>query len=324
MALLLAGCGVKNEEIRMEDRETAALAEAEPAGAAEILEDTVGDEVEDLMEEPVGDEAEGLVEESAEEAAEEFAEQSYLFQFVDVFGEEYETEIKVDFPKSPYSEENFQFADGKTSYADEEYSTRQGIDVSNYQGYIDWNKVKAAGIDFAILRIGYRGYGEAGNIKLDGEFRRNIENARAAGLDIGVYFFAQAVNEEEAREEAEFVIKNLEGYELQLPVVYDPESILDAPARTDHVSGEQFTKNTIVFCETVRSAGYSPMIYSNMLWEAFEFDMEKLNIYPFWYADYEQFPQTPYAYEIWQYSNTGHVDGVSGAVDLNVQFIRNP
>ena len=196
------------------------------------------------------------------------------------------------------------------------------MDVSHHQGFIDWNKVKAAGIEFAILRIGYRGYGQKGTIKLDNEFKRNIENAQAAGIDIGVYFFAQAINEEEAREEADFVLKNLEGYELQLPVVYDPESILDAPARTDGVSGEQFTKNTIVFCEAIKEAGYTPMIYSNMLWEAFEFDMEQLDMYPFWYADYEKFPQTPYAYEMWQYSNEGHVDGIKGFVDLDIQFIK--
>ena len=114
------------------------------------------------------------------------------------------------------------------------------------------------------------------------------------------------------------------GYELQLPVVFDPESILDVPSRTDDVSGKQFTDNTIVFCEQVHSAGYTPMVYSNMLWEAFEFDMERLSLYgyPFWYADYEQLPQTPYAFDIWQYSCEGRVDGISGPVDLDLQFIK--
>ena len=248
-------------------------------------------------------------------------EKPYPFKFVDVFGEEYETEIKVNFPKTNYCNDNFVFENGKTNYEDANYYSRQGIDVSNHQGYIDWKKVRAAGIDFAIIRIGYRGYGKEGSINLDKEFRRNIENAQTAGIDVGVYFFAQAINEDEAKAEAEFVIQNIERYELQLPVVYDPESILDVPARTDGVSGEQFTKNTIVFCEMIKEAGYNPMIYSNMLWEAFEFDMEQLNMYPFWYADYEKLPQTPYAFELWQYSNVGHVDGVSGVVDLDVEFL---
>jgi GH25 family lysozyme M1 (1,4-beta-N-acetylmuramidase) len=209
----------------------------------------------------------------------------------------------------------------QTGYEDDAYTSRQGIDVSHHQGEINWEKVKASGIDFAILRIGYRGYGQEGTLNLDQEFNRNIENAQAAGIDVGVYFFAQAINEDEAREEADFVLQNLEGYELQLPVVYDPESILDADARTDEVSGEQFTKNTIAFCEKIKEAGYSPMIYSNMLWEAFEFDMEQLTMYPFWYADYEALPQTPYAYEMWQYSESGQVDGIDGVVDLDVQFL---
>lgn len=249
-------------------------------------------------------------------------EQPYQFRFVDVFGEEYETEIKVDFPKSEYQNDKFRFEDDRTVYDDVVYYTRQGIDVSNYQGIVDWDKVKASGIDFAIIRIGYRGYGKSGSLNVDKEFRRNIENAKAAGLDVGVYFFAQAVNEEEAIEEARFVLSNLEGYELELPIVYDPESILDVPARTDNVTAEQFTKNTVAFCEAVKAAGYEPMIYANMLWQAFELDMELLNEYQFWYADYEQLPQTPYKYTIWQYSNTGHVDGVKGEVDLDIEFIK--
>ena len=128
--------------------------------------------------------------------------------------------------------------------------------------------------------------------RLDQEFHRNMENAQAAGFDVGVYFFAQAVNEEEAQEEADFVLENLAGYSLQLPVVYDPESILDDEARTDNVTGEQFTKNTQIFCAAMANAGYSPMIYANMLWEAFELDLEYLSEYPLWYADYEPYPQT--------------------------------
>ena len=248
----------------------------------------------------------------------------YEFKFVDVFGKEYETEIKESVPKSPYKPENFIFDNGRTYYEDDEYYTRQGIDVSNKQGNINWDKVKASGIDFVIIREGYRGYGKAGNLLVDKKFKDNIEGAQKAGLDVGVYIFAQAINTEEAAEEAELVLTNLEGYELQLPVVYDPESILDAPARTDDVSGEQFTENTICFCEMVKDAGYTPMVYSNMLWEAFEFDMEELALheYPFWYADYEQLPQTPYAFDIWQYSNEGHVDGIDGAVDLDLMFVK--
>ena len=178
--------------------------------------------------------------------------------------------------------------------------------------------------DFAFIRLGYRGYGQEGNIRLDKEFHQNIQNAQAAGFDVGVYFFAQAINEEEALEEANFVLQNLQGYTLQLPVVYDPESILDDEARTDNVSGEQFTKNTEAFCSAVSDADYEPMIYANMLWEAFELDLEKLSEYPLWYADYEPAPQTPYHFRFWQYTQSGTGLLVSTEnVDLNIQLISH-
>ena len=116
------------------------------------------------------------------------------------------------------------------------------------------------------------------------------------------------------------MIDRLQGYTLQLPVIYDPEHILDAPARTDNVPGEQVTKNTLVFCHMIEEAGYEAGIYSNMLFEAFEFDLAQLADYPLWYADYESLPQTPYHFIYWQYSNEGHVDGIDGVVDLNIRM----
>ena len=197
-----------------------------------------------------------------------------------------------------------------------------GFDISHHQGDIDWEQVKAAGYEFAILRIGYRGYGEEGTLNADEKFEQNMENARKAGIDVGVYFFSQAVNEEEAKEEADFVLEHLKGQELQMPVVYDPEHILEDEARTDGVTGEQFTQNAKVFCKEIEEAGYDAMIYSNMLWEAYELDLEKLLDYPVWYADYEELPQTPYKFTMWQYSSTGSVAGIEGNVDLNIQLLK--
>ncbi|MCR5177870.1 MAG: glycoside hydrolase family 25 protein [Lachnospiraceae bacterium] len=246
-----------------------------------------------------------------------------ILEFVDAFGEKYETGIRDGVPRAPYSREAYSAGDDmKYSYEDDSYTSRLGIDVSHHQGRIDWQAVKADGFDFAFIRLGYRGYGETGSVNLDKLFDENADNARAAGLDVGVYFFAQAINEEEAKEEAEFVLKHLEGHDINLEVVYDPESILDAKARTDDVSGEQFTKNTQVFCSIISEAGYKPMVYSNMKWEAFQFDMTKLTDLPFWYADYEPIPQTPYDFRYWQYTNEGRAKGVSGAVDLNMEFIK--
>ena len=244
----------------------------------------------------------------------ELAPESFVFR--DVFGVEYETTINPAIPANEYRKEAFSFDGQKLSYADGDYIL--GVDVSHHQGNIDWEKVKAAGCDFVILRIGYRGYGTTGSLNADKMFETYYTGAKDAGLMIGAYFFAQAINEEEAKEEAQFVLDILNGLQLDLPVVYDPESILDDVARTDDVTGEQFTRNTKVFCETIAESGYQPMIYANMLWEAFELDLTKLLEYPIWYADYEQVPQTPYVFQCWQYSNTGTVDGIEGEVDLDV------
>lgn len=245
-----------------------------------------------------------------------------MLDFVDAHGEKHSVEVNAAVSSSPYDTALFTKDGEQLHYEDDNYVSRLGVDVSVFQGEIDWNQVKAAGYDFAILRVGYRGYGEEGTLNSDEKFEENLAGARAAGLDVGVYFFAQAVNDEEAKEEAEFVLEHLQGQELQLPVVYDPEHILEDEARTDGVSGEQFTRNTQIFCEAVEAAGYDAMIYSNMMWEAYELDLEQLSDYPIWYADYEALPQTPYMFEMWQYSSTGIVPGIEGNVDLNIQLMR--
>lgn len=244
-----------------------------------------------------------------------------ILEFVDAFGNPYKVKINPDIARKKYRDKNFSYKEGKMIYKDDKYSSRLGVDVSHHQGKIDWEKVKEDGYEFAIIRIGYRGYGTEGTLNLDNRFHENIKDAQRAGLDVGVYFFAQAINEEEALEEAEFVLKHLKGYKLELPVAYDPESILYDEARTDDVTGEQFTKNAKVFCKRIRKAGYEPMIYSNMLWEAYELDLEKLSDYPIWYADYEPLPQTPYDFVMWQYTSSGTVNGIKGRVDLNIQFV---
>lgn len=250
--------------------------------------------------------------------------QAGTLHFIDAWGEWHDADVIGGLKKYPYNLDALKVDGNNVSYtADDGYTIRFGIDVSKWQGKIDFNKVKESGVEFVIIRLGFRGYGQAGNIKEDVKFHENIKAAKEAGLDVGVYFYAQAINEEEALEEAEFVLKTIEGYELDLPVVYDPELIRDDTARTDNVTGEQFTKNTIAFCEAIKAAGYEPMIYSNMIWEAFLFDMSQLQEYKFWYADYEPSPQTPYHFEFWQYSEKGRVKGISGNVDLNIQFMHS-
>lgn len=244
-----------------------------------------------------------------------------IFTFLDGFRDEYKMVIHPKVRKHEYNKDCF-VLDGNTMkyIGDKNYTYRLGVDISRHDGDVDWQKVKESGRDFVFLRIGYRGY-QSGILKVDERFHDNIKGAQEAGLDVGVYVFSQAINEEEALEEAELVIKELKDYSLQLPVVYDPESIRNDDARTDKVSGMQFTKNTITFCEKVKQHGFTPMIYSNMMWEAYFFDLSKLENYEIWYADYEPVPQTPYHFSFVQYSEKGTVPGVSRKCDLDVQLI---
>lgn len=182
-----------------------------------------------------------------------------------MFGEQYTVEKDPSITEHSYTLSAFVHEGDKLSYEDEVYVGRLGVDVSHYNGEIDWGRVKEQGFAFAMIRLGYRGYGTERTIHLDSQIENNIRNAQSAGLETGVYFFSQAVNDAEAEEEADFVLANLDGYEISLPVVYNPGNILDDEARTDDVTGEQFTLNAEAFCKKIADAGYTPMIFCNML-----------------------------------------------------------
>ncbi len=244
------------------------------------------------------------------------------YRFVDVLGEQYEAELLPELPKCAYDYDRLTEENGFKYYLDEKGGkcSKVGIDVSEYQPEIDWEKVKESGVDFVMVRLGYRGYGEAGRLVEDPYFRPHIEGALAAGLETGVYFFSQAVSEKETLEEAAFVLERIREYPVTCPVVFDTEEIKFDVARTDHLSGEQFTENCIVFCDKIKEAGYDTMIYANMKWLAFTLDMTRLTDYDIWYADYEPAPQNPYDIAMWQYTETGQVAGIDGNVDINLLF----
>ena len=194
-----------------------------------------------------------------------------------------------------------------------------GIDVSSYQCDIDWERAAADDVEFAVIRLGYRGY-ETGQICEDRYFRRNIEGAAAAGLDVGVYFYSQAITPEEAAEEAEYVIATLAeaGIPVTMPVVFDWEFVTDEdPARTDGMTGDIQTECCKAFCDRIVSAGYSPMYYATVSTALFRYDMGELP-YPLWLAEYAEKTQFIYDYDMWQYSCSGVVDGIEGLVDLNI------
>lgn len=195
-----------------------------------------------------------------------------------------------------------------------------GIDVSKYQGDIDWEKVKAAGVDFAIIRLGYRGMNE-GTLELDPYYEQNIKNATAAGVKVGVYFFSQAITVAEAVEEARMVLSNIEGYDITWPIIFDTEVVTTYNARANKLARDLRTDICIAFCDTIAAAGYRPMIYANTRWMILGIDLERLTQYDKWYAYYGTTFTFPYHYDMLQYSDTGKVPGVSGAVDLDISFI---
>ncbi|MBQ9512122.1 MAG: glycoside hydrolase family 25 protein [Lachnospiraceae bacterium] len=193
-----------------------------------------------------------------------------------------------------------------------------GIDVSHHQGEIDWEKVAAAGIEYAFIRVGARGAVE-GQIFLDDYFEANMAGAKENGIKIGVYFYTQAIDEAEAVEEAEFVIEQLRDYEIEYPVVYDLEQSEYTTARTKNVTKSQHTANTKAFCERIKQAGYTPMIYGNIKTFTLLLDAEEVMEYDTWIAYYNLPQYYPYEFQFWQYSSTGKVPGIETNVDLNIQ-----
>lgn len=207
---------------------------------------------------------------------------------------------------------------GRMQYNDAEFTVVNGIDVSVFQGEIDWNRVKSDGIDFVMLRVGFRGYGSKGVMEEDGKFRENYLNAKNAGLDVGVYFYSQAINETEAREEARFVLEILKDIKLDYPVAYDWEYVDYAEARTDNMSSEEITLCAKAFCEEIKAAGREVIIYFNREIGYFEYDLNTLKDIDFWLAEYSHYPTFIYKFSMWQYTDKGTVDGINSDVDLNI------
>lgn len=215
---------------------------------------------------------------------------------------------------NPYDAADFDYENGYlTCIAGESI---MGIDVSEFQHQVDWNAVKEAGVEYVILRVGFRGY-STGAVKADARALANYQGAKAAGLKIGVYFFSQAITPEEARAEANFLLGFTEGWDLQMPVVYDWEYI-KAEARTGKMDARTLTDCTIAFCETIRAAGHTPMVYFNKNQGEKLLYLEELTDYPFWLAWYSDEMDYPYYVEMWQYTNKGEVPGIKGDVDVNI------
>ena len=193
-----------------------------------------------------------------------------------------------------------------------------GIDVSKWQKEIDWDKVKNEGVDFAIIRCGYRG-SVTGSLVEDPYFEQNIKGARAAGIKVGVYFFTQAVNEVEAVEEASMVISLVRDYELQYPVFIDTEGA-GGNGRADSLNVEERTAVCEAFCTTVKNAGLEAGVYASRNWYNNKLIANTLESYAIWLAEYRSVPLYQGYYQMWQYTSKGKINGINGNVDLNVSY----
>lgn len=230
--------------------------------------------------------------------------------------------IREDLQKNDYVMDNLNILeDGEVQYLqDGQVVSHKGIDVSKHQGDIDWTKVAADGVEFAFVRAGLRGYGTEGKLVEDDTFEQNVTGALQAGLKVGVYFYSQAITEEEVLEEANLVLEKVKPYNIQLPIVFDVEKVSGGKGRANALSVEERTHLAALFCQTIQDAGYKPMIYHNMEMGTLMLDLGQLEQYDKWFAYYNDDLYYPYAYKIWQYSEHGAVDGINEEVDLNIWF----
>ena len=264
---------------------------------------------------------EPVVETTPEPVNEDSATDGKHTKIVNDKGEEEWIEIDPDLQKHSYDFTKLvKQADLLKYYEDGKEISFVGVVLSKYQEYVDFAKLKKAGIDFCMLRVGARGYG-TGQLVLDSYFQENIKRATDAGLDIGVYFFSQAITVEEAEEEAQMVLEHIQDYDVNYPVVFDMEYVQNDTARVEQLSKEEKTKIAQAFLEEVELEGYTPMIYGKKEWLLTKIDLGRLVGYDVWLADYSDIPDYPYQFSMWQYTNQGKVDGVSGKVDLNISFI---
>jgi len=197
-----------------------------------------------------------------------------------------------------------------------------GVDVSKYQKNIDWEKIKKAGVSFAIVRIGYRGYGSAGNLVLDPMFEEHFTNVKNAGLKVGVYFFSQATTEAEAQEEAAACAYVLNGRKLDYPIFFDTEAsgASNGSGRADGLGVTDRTKCAVAFCEEVKAQGYKPGVYASTQWYRKRVDLNSLKKYTIWNAHYGV-GESPIECSLWQGTCTARLPGYSGDMDVNISYI---
>ena len=246
-------------------------------------------------------------------------EESQLKENPIVAEEETEATQETTIPPeaNPFNQYDFQY--NKQNYL---YCLKQesyvGVDVSAFQHDIDWNQVKASGVDFAMLRLGYRGWGAKGTLVEDEYIQQNLAGTAAAGIPIGAYFFSQATTLDEVHEEIEFMLEILGDYQLDYPIVLDWEVANPTEGRVRNVTRRELTDMLRYFCDEMNARGFDPMVYFNWTQASRMIYLSELEDYPFWLALYQDRMTFPFRVEMWQYTSEGKVPGIEGDVDINV------
>lgn len=225
-----------------------------------------------------------------------------------------------NFAVSPLRRWQFVTLNDKPHYQGSDFTTSWGIDLSVFQGDVDWDKAAADGVEFAIIRLGYRGYGK-GALQPDELFTSHLDGAHAAGIDTGAYFFSQALTAEEGREEARYVLEQLDGRRMEMPIYFDWEPIAVEDSRTNGYDYAHLTDSAVAFCQTIEAAGYRAGVYINRQQGYYHYDLRRLADYSLWVADYNSYPDFYYRFDMWQYTASGQLDGIDIQVDMNLMFV---
>ena len=229
--------------------------------------------------------------------------------------------INQQLPKNTYDYTKLVSQSGVMKYyVDGTKTSYFGLDISKTQGYIDYSKIAKEGVDFVMLRVGARGY-STGQLVMDEYYLDNIKGATDAKLYVGLYFSSQATTKEEAIEEANMVLQNIGDYKIEYPIVFEMETIVNDGSRTATLTKEERTNVAIAFLDTIKAAGYIPMIRGDKEWLLTKIDMSKLTSYDIWLSQDEDLPDYPYQFTMWKYNKNGNVDGIVGNVSFNISFI---
>lgn len=225
-----------------------------------------------------------------------------------------------NFDVSPLHRWQFVTLEERPWYTGSEFAVRRGIDLSVFQKNVDWAAAAENGVEFAVIRLGFRGYGK-GVLQPDDLFDSHLEGAHGAEIDAGVYFFSQALTAEEGREEAQYVLERLDGRALELPVYFDWEPVSAEDSRTNGYDYANLTDSAAAFCQAIQAAGYQAGVYINRQQGYYHYDLSRLADYSLWVADYNSYPDFYYRFDMWQYTASGQVEGFDSQVDENLLFV---